>query len=267
MDFEEEETIDRQYPEFEILEDWIDDTHWIHYHHSDDPRHFSDGFGDSPHHTGFWMSGLILLGEEDEFTADSFYNGYIIRVQPDGTLIRHPRTKDDLDRPVVINRDQITPLLYAVNYFHEEEARDLYERNKKNLVLLPLHRNFLYRSMGIKLNYLYRLFCDGLEIIDTLFDVFNLHVMASEYKNVFVIDGHGKHGINGTDSSIIKSYFRSVISRTRFPTFLARLNGWLLRKCINIPASFSRYFNYSHNDIDSPPPVHLIWFRVYERFN
>jgi len=267
MEFEDDDESMYESPEFEILEDWIDDTGWIHYHHSDDQRHFKDGFGDAPHHTGFWMSGLILLDDEDEFIAESFYNGFQLRLQPDGTLIRHPRILDDMDRPVVINRDQMTPILFAVHHYSPEIAKSLYNNNRRNLTLLPLHTSFMYRCMGVKKNYLYRLFGDFLEIWDTIFDIWNLHMGRSrEFRNVFVIEGGDKYKINGVDSSIIKSYYRSVISRLRYPTFLAHWNAKLLSWAINVQASFSRYFTLRHNDIDSPPPIHLVWFRVYDKY-
>jgi hypothetical protein len=249
----------------DMFDEWIDDTNWLHYHHSDDSRHWIDGFGDAPHHMGFLMTALMLLGQEMPEYSEEFIDGLYERLRPDYVLIRHPRTKSDDGRAVVINRDQLTPLLYVIHHFDPALAKRIYTANQDNLVLLPLHRNFFDRCMDKKNSYIYRLFCDFLEVWDTIFDIWNLHVGRSRsLRNVFVIEGGSKYGINSTDSSIIKSYLRSVISRLRYPTFLAHANAWLLRKTINIQASFSRYFTLRHSPIDSPPPVHLPWFDVYE---
>jgi hypothetical protein len=254
----------------DFYDEWIDDTHWIHFHHSDDPRHWSDGFGDSPHHTGFLLTALILLDDTGHPPySEEFIDGLYERLREDYVLIRHPRTKSDDDRRVVVNRDQMTPLLFVINYFDSTLARKIYEANKDNLVLLPLHRNFFDRCIEKKNNYLWRLFCDFLEIWDTIFDIWNLNVGRSrKFRNVYVINGPSQYGINSTDSSIIKSYLRSVISRLRYPTFLARTNAWLLRKTINIPASFSRYFTFRFNwGVDTPPPIHLVWEDIYEKYS
>lgn len=253
----------------DLFDEWIDDTHWVHYHHSDDPRHWSDGFGDAPHHMGFLMTALLLLSDSPPEYSEDFIDGLYERLRDDYVLIRHPRTKSDDDRRVVINRDQMTPLLYVIHHFDPVLAKRVYRANEENLVLLPLHKNFFDRCLMKKNSYLYRLFCDFLEIWDTIFDIWNLHVGRSRrFRNVYVLNGPSQFGINSTDSSIIKSYLRSVISRSRFPTFLAGVNAWLLRSAINIPASFSRYFTFRFNwDVDTPPPIHLPWFDVYEDYS
>ena len=230
----------------EWMEDWFDDSHFIHYHNRDDVRQFTDGFGDSPHHTGFYLSALILLGYFDNDDAQRFLNGLKLRTTSEG-LARHPRNILDDGSLELCNRDQFTPLLFVIHHVNPALAAAIWEGNKSNLVLFfPNNRVHFSRARNKKSFYQFRLLGDFCELWDTLFDIF------------------GSAG-NGRDSSIIKSIYNCTIAKTRYPTFLTKLNWWMINKFLKPAEAFTRYFTHKHSGDDSPPPIHLAWIKLFSQ--
>jgi len=239
-----------------INDGWIDDSFFLHYHPSEDSRHYTEGFGDSVHHTGFYVTGLILLDALDDETHDFFLHGIEIRDYPQG-LIRHPRTILEDGSFELCNRDQFTPFLFAANHVDPDFAKEIYSKMKDDLKLLSHHKVFFERSLGLPVSYLRRLMADSLELVDTVVDKLGEWAIPLNLKFL--------SGRNGIDSSIVKNGCRGAISLANQPTFMAKVNWWFLNKCFDLIATFTRYFTFRHNKTnDNPPPVHLIWLRVLQ---
>lgn len=219
---------------------WIDDTGWVHYHPSDDykNRQITDGFGDSPHHTGFYITPMIWNTGVSKELQKKFILGYHLRNALKG-FVRHPRTRLENGEFQYCGKDQIY-ILYAIRILvGYKEARIAYD--KTSIFPMPHQWLFVKRQLGEKVWLPIRWLCDSLEVFDILFDL-----------------------ISPNNSSIIKNHFRYELAKREQPTVINRFNAWALRELIDVKLVFKQYFTYKHGPKDSPPPIHLEWFS-YER--
>lgn len=226
---------------------WIDNTGWVHYYPQSDARQYSEGFGDSPHATAFYIVGSVHAWLKPKDMEAKFTDGAITRNAPKG-FIRHPRTiNHELGRHQTINRDQ-SLILWPLRMYQPYIAAQAYEfLMKKKWVefLWPHHRIFLERAMGFKTNYILRLVGDVFEALSYLTD----YIVPTP-------TDRGKK--NRSDSSKVKNVFRVFCAMHNQPTFITR---WLWKKIKKSGKKPMRdYFTFAHyEDIDSPPPLHLLW--------
>jgi len=258
---------------------WFDEYHWLHYHSAKDPdgRQKTDGFGDAPFHTCFYLAGLIFyLGfDKKAFTngleiyREAFMSGLLERIgfhedEHPYKLIRHPRTLAPKEKGITkiiqsililftrskkipvwqgLNPDQMHPLMFVCSFFKPKWAEDVYRHNKRNYNLaFRWHHWMYYRRLRQKETwYIVRLICDLLEYPDTWMD---------DYKQ--------------KADSIMRSYLRLKTAEIFQPTFITtRLlskysNGYLVQ-------TFTRYHTRKFEGRDDPPPAHLSWILFWDK--
>jgi len=221
--------------------EWVDSSHFLHYHHKSDSRHYTDGFGDSPHHTGFWLTAM-LLNKSNEYLCQLYLRpGIEIRliiVDGKAKFQRHPRNSPD----DYWNRDQLTSMVYPMaECGMAEEAKEAL--NAHQGLLWPQQWMNFERSLNIKHNYIVRLIADSFECIDAIVDWFS-----------------------GDHSSNIKNVYRLTIASIRYPTFLTKVAVWILKLNREPKDVMEEYFSRAFSKEDTPPPIHKDWEQIIDKY-
>lgn len=249
------------------IKNHLDDSNWLHYHHKDDPRQKTDGFGDSPHHTGFAFSPLFEMGYVDEDLKKRLYEGYRARMTENG-LIRHIRTIE------AWNRDQFVSAIHMLKYVvGATKARFLYQIYRNKLKMGPGHKAYCERVLEIRDSW--RWVGDIAEVIDTCFDIFNDKIILTvipwlkkklKPKSKSLLDKilDAFSGRNGIDSSIIKNFMRSHYNNELDHSWRTAFNWWFLNKAFDRTEVFTRYFTFKHGGDDRPAKIHLVWHWLWE---
>lgn len=212
----------------------FDPTHWLAFFEPGSEKE-KNGWGDQPHHTGFWVTAQILRGKT---APHQFITGYHIRrggakKGPPDTFLRHPLVFTRM------NRDQLTPLIFPL---HECSIDTSWMIKKYAGLLFPHQWMHFQRSRNIQRHYLIRLFCDFFECLDSISDWFS-----------------------DSESSQIKNVYRLVIAEHRYPTFLIKTAKWLLTRRVDPWKAMETYFTRKFSDDERPPPVHLEWKSLIDR--
>lgn len=219
------------------MDKWFDDTGWLHYHPNTDERHFTDGFGDSPHHTGFYFTAKILTNTLSVEEQANFKKGFALR-NTDRGLTRHPRNILEDGSLELCNRDQMMAILFPIHaIMGRDVAREVYAKTK----LKPMFPNnwlHMQRQMGNKVFYPVKIAAESTEFLDVAVDK-----------------------ISPNASSIIKNFLRLEIADFD-ATFLTGRWSETLNKAFDRAEWFEKYFTYKHASDHNPPPVHLAWEAV-----
>jgi len=215
-----------------VWENWIGKDYWLSLYPVDHPLHEKELLNDTPHHTGFLVTAMILKGQK---APEWFDDGFDLRIDiAEGKLsfIRHP----NIDTPM--NRDQLVPLIFPV----EDYAGSVYcEMLIKKYAgpLFPHQWMHFQRSMNVKRNYFIRLACDFFECVDSIVDWFS-----------------------DSESSQIHNIYRHAIAYHRFPTFLSGVSRFLFTLRIDPWATITEYFT---RHFEEPPPIHLAWEPIIKK--
>lgn len=219
------------------MNNWIDDTGWVHYHPKSDSRQKSDGFGDSPHHTGFYITAKILNGALTKADRLNFIRGFELRIHKNG-FMRHPRTLLPDGSPQFCNRDQLMTILYPIRVIlGHKKARMVYD--KTSMLLWPHQWLHMKRQLGEPVGRFTKWFCELFERPDADSD-----------------------GWSKNNSSIIKNHYRYEVAKAVDQTSQNKRNAERFGRMFNVADRFKEYFTYKHDkDRDNPPPLHLLWFK------
>jgi len=215
------------------VKDWVNQGHkWLSFFPAGHPDH-DKPFSDSPFHTGFWATGLIL---NKKIVPNDFLDGYLERVYS-GFFYRTPGIYTPM------NRDQFLslalPLEYVIGY-----PKDLIEKHVGPL--WPHQWMHFQRSANVKRNYLLRLVCDLFDCADSIVDFFS-----------------------DSESSKVHNILRHAIADFRFPTFLSRTAKWLFLLHVDPWQVMWTYFRRNpdgtipHDVIH--PPINIEWDPILNR--
>ncbi len=242
-----------------LLDGWKDDTHWLHYHHKNDPqrRQQSDGFPDSPHHMGFFVTALFFLNKFKTQNTSWFIRGWKVRNLAPTHFMRHPRTGEENDPRKRWNRDQLTPILYPLaQKFLSKRAYLTYDIVRKSApwweFLQPHHLVHFQLCLNEPVKPWLRFIADLFEIGDTVIDIWN-----KRKAKVFA---------DWPFSSIVKTIYRNVIALEVSSTKLAQFNQRLIAKYLEPQKAFEGYFTRKHHHSDQPPPIHLLWEPILKEY-
>lgn len=241
-----------------ILDNWQDDTHWLHYHHKDDARkrQQNEGFPDCPHHTGFFVTALIFLDKYKLVNTGWLGRGWGKRLELTH-LVRHPRSGRENDPRKRWNRDQLTPILLPLAVtLRTGRSEKAYRRVRKSApfweFLQPHHTAHFARCLGHKVNFVWRFFADLFEIADTCLDIYK-----KKRADVYA---------EWPFSSIVKSVYRNVVALRANSNRLTRFNQRLIAKHLEPQRAFEGYFTRKHHHSDQPPPIHLVWEPILKEY-
>ena len=218
--------------------EWVDDSHFLHFHHRADPRQLTDGFGDSVHHTGYWLTATIL-NKSNEYACSLYLRPGILQRMEVDAFRRHPRVEGHTK---YWNRDQLTSIIFPMQECGLGNEAKL-ALNKHSGILWPQQWMHFQRSLNIKHFYLVRLFTDVFECIDSITDWFS-----------------------ESESSYVKNVHRLVIANIRYPTFLTGLASWLLKLDREPNEVMELYFSRAFEARDTPPPIHIPWKRLVDKY-
>lgn len=244
----------------EIESGWWTNEGGIRYHHKSDPRHAPDGFGDSIHHTCFFLYALLKLNLLFTREEQQFRDFYFARLR-NGIFDRDYKGEDSA------NRDQLTPAIPVISNLlgtgFATKALSLVRKVKWWEFIQPHHIVFFRRARNKSTIYPLRFIGDLFELVDSWFDVIKLKKMTKKYQKekTYSLEWH----TNGVDSSIIKTVLRNITATDYQPTFLAKINNKYIARRLDPKSSFTRYFSFSHQpDLDNPPPIYKVWIPLLE---
>lgn len=224
------------------LEEFVLPHGWVSYIPTDwdNPPEPIDSFGDSPHHTGFLLAGLMFSGHLSAKWLERVRKGYDRLYLGDGSCRRN--IQSDL-----MNRDQWTTMFLAlvIAGANRERLKKSHEWIKSNLWLMPHHSLYFDSLMGIRRGFISKLVGYTFEVLDTILDFF-------------------PGNRNRRDSSIIKNVLRTKYFESVDHSILLDLNRWLLG-FLEPEKVFERYFSFRHFHDIPTPPIHLVWKSSLER--
>jgi len=208
---------------------WIGKDHWLSLYPVDHPLHEKELLNDTPHHTGYLVTAMILNGEE---IPKWFKPGFYRRATNENEkFIRHPKIDTRM------NRDQLIPIIFPIsNQISTGEAEILIKEYSGPL--FPHQWHHFERSRNVRHNYFIRLICDFFECIDSISDWFS-----------------------NSESSQIKNIYRLVIADRAYPTFMVGVAKWLFVRKVDPQAVMNEYFT---RYFPLQPPIHLAWTKILE---
>jgi len=233
------------------FENWIDDSHFIHYHPQSDNRHYTDAFGDSMHHMGFLLLPSLLKNEQlMPVWRGRVSSGTKARHIDTGPFLRHPRDKGS-GKHSRVNPDQLSSFLAVLHAVNPNYANILYRSS--DMFLLPHQWLHFKRSREQEVKYWLRVVCELFEFTSMAVIVLNSLVYKPlNYIRSKVPDWLSKFmgklysGRNGIDSSLIKKEVRERIALRFQPTFMTHIVKYVNDLLFDMPLIFERYFSYKH---------------------
>ncbi len=215
-------------------ENWVDSYYFWDLYPKGHSFH-DRGYGDCLYNAAMLVTAYGLRIRNGEKGLDikylkikwNFYTGLRLRlnIRPIFTFIRDER----IDTPM--SEDQIKNLIYPMKEvgYTNDECEEIIEKYKEAPSWLRAHQWLHYkRQMNIKVPYLKRLWCDGVECLDSFFDWFS--------------DSESSQSHNIARHEIGKSFYPTFMLHIAIFVFELRLNRfevlktyytrkWLLLQC------------------------------------